>query len=330
MVVWRRAAHYRARMRCAVGGTLVEITEKGKGCWSIAAQAKFSMQAGVVAVKQVFQYQIGGFMSIVSKLGNAIRDPRTSLANWCQRYLDRHRGYSYEFYDNGESELLARIAKTRPRTVFDVGANVGEWANIAANVFPEAQIHCFELSERTFSTLQTNAKGSRFHLNNIGLSDQAGTFTYKDYGDNSGVNTLLLDATFHDANIQPRLIKAPLTTGDIYCDEHNIRQIDFLKIDVEGAEHLVLGGFANTLGKQAIRAVQFEYGYVNGDSKFLMRDFYRLFEQHGYIVGRVKKGAINFREWTYKDNDFTSGPNYVAIRKGDNELLAALALEAGA
>ena len=51
-----------------------------------------------------------------------------------------------------------------------------------------------------------------------------------------------------------------------------------------------------------------------------MRDFYGYFESLGYIVGRVQKGEITFGEWTYKHNDFNSGPNYVAIREDDVEL----------
>jgi hypothetical protein len=108
--------------------------------------------------------------------------------------------------------------------------------------------------------------------------------------------------------------------GDAYCDENGIDFIDFLKIDVEGAEHLVLAGFDKMLMRKSVRLIQFEYGYTNGDTKFLMRDFYEYFEKLGYIIGRVRKGPIFFDKWTYKHNDFKSGPNYVAIRADDLEL----------
>ncbi len=73
-----------------------------------------------------------------------------------------------------------------------------------------------------------------------------------------------------------------------------------------------------------IRIVQFEYGYGNGDARFLMRDFYELFEEYGYKISKVNNGSLKFSEWTYKNNDFKSGPNYVAVRRDDAELIAIL------
>jgi hypothetical protein len=78
------------------------------------------------------------------------------------------------------------------------------------------------------------------------------------------------------------------------------------------------------LQKRMIRIVQFEYGYVNGDVHFLMKDFYEFFKEFGYVVAKLTKGPLNFREFKYSDNDFKSGPNYVAIHKDDVELLALL------
>jgi FkbM family methyltransferase len=254
----------------------------------------------------------------------AVKDPRQALAVMCRKYLRSYNNYSYDFHKNGEHDLLLKLSQIHPKVILDVGANVGDWALIAKETFPEATIHCFELSSRTFQTLSRNVTGSRCVLNNFGLSDKAGEFEYKDYGPDSVVNTLLLDATFHDMRITPQLVKARISTGAAYCQTQGIEHIDFLKIDVEGAEHLVLQGFAELIERKAVRIIQFEYGYTNGDAKFLMRDFFRFFNDKGYVVGRVNKGPIVFRDWIYKDNDFTSGPNYVAIRQDDVELLQLL------
>jgi hypothetical protein len=48
--------------------------------------------------------------------------------------------------------------------------------------------------------------------------------------------------------------------------------IDLLKLDTEGAEHLVLRGFDGALARGRIAAVQFEYGRVNAVTGFLLRD----------------------------------------------------------
>ena len=49
-----------------------------------------------------------------------------------------------------------------------------------------------------------------------------------------------------------------VTTLDIFCAENGIRQIDLLKIDVEGFEYVVLKGAQNVLMKGAIKAIQIE------------------------------------------------------------------------
>lgn len=266
--------------------------------------------------------------TLAARILRGVRSPRATLkrrlARLCEKYLNYYNGYSYNFRKNGERDLLRKVSKLDPRVVFDVGSNVGDWALISRRVFPGAEIHCFELSSRTFETLAQRLQDAHFVLNNVGLADSPGEIDYKDYGANSGLNTILLGSTYHDKVIPPRLRKGRLSTGSAYCREKEIEEIDFLKIDVEGADHLVIRGFSEMLDRQAIRIIQFEYGYVHGDAKFLMRDFFDLFEGYGYVVGRVRRGPIRFAEWTYRDNDFKSGPNYVAVRKADEQLLALL------
>ncbi len=60
--------------------------------------------------------------------------------------------------------------------------------------------------------------------------------------------------------------------GDEFLAREGIGRVDFLKLDVEGAEHLVLQGLNEYLQKGRIRLVQFEYGLVNILTHFLLRD----------------------------------------------------------
>lgn len=258
------------------------------------------------------------------RLQKAWDDPRALGVKLLQGAIDHLRGYSYDFDRNGERRLLERMAALRARTVFDVGANVGDWTLAAAQLLPDAHIHSFELSPRTWRTLSQRVSGPRFTVNNCGMGDRDGTMEFKDYGENSTVNTLLTEATYHDARQTAVVSKAEIVTGDSYCARHGIGQIDLLKIDVEGADHLVLAGFEGMLRAKAVRVVQFEYGYTHGDAKFLMRDFHALFARHGYAVGRLERRGVAFAPWNYKMNDFRSGPNYVAVRENDEAARRAL------
>lgn len=258
------------------------------------------------------------------RLNKAAKDPRQVLVKALQGLIDQLRGYSYNFEKNGEKRLLERLAELKPVTVFDVGANVGDWSLVASALMPQATVHCFELSPSTYQTLRQRLVGAQFRVNNCGMGNQNGVIEFKDYGENSTVNTILTDATYHDHQLTARITQSQIVTGDSHCKGHGVDQIDLLKIDVEGADHLVLEGFAEMLSRRKVRVVQFEYGYTHGDAKFLMRDFYRLFAAYGYLVGRLSPRGVDFSPWHYKLNDFRSGPNYLAVHQDDADLLERL------
>ena len=92
-----------------------------------------------------------------------------------------------------------------------------------------------------------------------------------------------------------------------------IENIDLLKIDVEGAEPSVLSGFGDGIHPNKTPVVQFEYGRVNIENKFLLRDSYIYFRERGYLVGKLLQEGVRTREYSAWDEDFL-GPNYVAIR----------------
>ena len=75
----------------------------------------------------------------------------------------------------------------------------------------------------------------------------------------------------------------------------------------------MLKGMGKLLEEKRVRVVQFEYGYTHADIPFLMRDFYRLFNGLGYQVGRLAPRGVQFQEWSYRLNNFESGPNFVAV-----------------
>ncbi len=258
------------------------------------------------------------------RLLKVVKDPKAAFYSIARNYIRWYEGFSYNFEKNGERHVLDLLSDEPIQTVFDVGANVGSWTKIALARFPGANLHCFELSEDTFATLSGAITDDRAQLNNLGLSNAAGEITYKDYGQNSGLNTIIEEVDFHDGRVPYEEKTGRLSTGDQYCAEHGIDQIDILKIDVEGAEHLVLEGFDNLLSRQRIRVIQFEYGYAHGDARFLMKDFFALFRRHGYVVGPLKPTGVLFGEFHYGWNDFKSGPNYMAVVETETGLIEKL------
>lgn len=238
-------------------------------------------------------------------------------------YLSYYDDQGYDFETNGEGHVLKVLARFPHRVVFDVGANVGDWSKKALQAFPGAAVHAFELSQGTREVLRRNLHGTGVVIPAVGLSDAARSIEYKDYGPLSTVNTIV-PTRYHDARTEFTLKRAELMPGDAYLAQHGLQHIDLLKIDVEGAELLVLQGFARALRDRRIAAIQFEYGYANGDAGHLMKAFYDLLGEHGYRIGRIWSAGVRFKDFEYPMNNFDSGPNYLAVAGDRADLIAAL------
>lgn len=237
-----------------------------------------------------------------------------------QKYLNIHRNFNYDQDSNGERWIVQALARHGLlSTCFDVGANGGDWAALVANENPQAVVHCFEVSPPTYRQLAGRfPDNSRLILNPVGLSDQNGKVEVQHCKDNTGLSSIVeVVSSKNNETIASRVVR-----GADYCAEHGIGRIDFLKLDVEGAEDLVLSGFGDLLLPGSIPVVQFEYGMANIPRKTLLREFHQTFESRGYQVGKLFPRSVRFREYRFEDEDFR-GPNFVAASPEVAKLLGA-------
>jgi FkbM family methyltransferase len=242
-----------------------------------------------------------------------------TAAKLCHQYLKWYGNASYKPQKNGERWLLDVLRGEPVRAVVDVGANVGTWALMAAEVFTEATVYALEVVPMTAEELRTRtAAEPRIRGFAFGLADHTGALTLR-Y--NPAASTHSTFTEYPHGWVGER-IECSVVRGDEFLAREGIERVDFLKLDVEGAEHLVLQGLEEALSQRRIRFVQFEYGRVNILTHFLLRDFYALFAKHGYVVGKIFPDHVDFREYDLNDEDFL-GPNYLACR-GDDPILRRL------
>ena len=235
---------------------------------------------------------------------------------------------------NGETWCLRRLkdGNIAMNWAFDVGGNVGDWTRAFRQNHPESVIHVFEIAAPIFARLQGNVGAlSNVVLNPFGLSNRSEEIdlflpeaekeigratSYKDH----------LDPAFELPGQEPtsfQKIRSKVIRGDDYVKTNKIEMIDFLKIDVEGMEEVVLQGLSDTFAARRIRMVQFEYNTTNIVSKFLLRNAYEFFNRHGYAVGKLYPNYVEFRDYHYRHEDFC-GPNMIAVRSDDRDLLKLL------
>ena len=239
-------------------------------------------------------------------------------------YIDASRGYSYDIDVNGEQQLLVALSRVLepPICFLDVGANVGDWTARATKAFGAYEGHLFEPAPATFANLSVNlSDDKRLRLNPVALMDEPGIKPFKYYGENSGKSTLLTGASYFE---QPStLIDVRSDRGSDYCKRNGIERVNLLKVDAEGADLLVLRGFSEMFETHSIDVVQFEYGYTSADAHTTMKDFFEFFGRRGYVVGPLRRGGVGFKTFEYADNEFRSGPNYVACLPRFRDALSA-------
>ena len=141
---------------------------------------------------------------------------------------------------SGEStcfDYLKKNYKQDSYLVFDVGANVGQYATEAINNFNDDQVfvHSFEPSKNTYEKLVENMKlHNNIKLNNFGISDVATSAMLYSNPENSGISSLY-KRDLKQFNISLKDSESiQLNTIDNYCKENKIKEIDLLKIDIEG------------------------------------------------------------------------------------------------
>ncbi|MGE3623149.1 MAG: FkbM family methyltransferase [Bdellovibrionales bacterium] len=258
-------------------------------------------------------------LAVATALGRSRGDHR-AMTMFCDHFLKAVRNCNYNSEENGERMVLRRLAAFRPKIVFDVGANEGEWSRLALAEMPGIALHAFEIIPETFRILQQKMAGEEgIRLGNFGLSDRNGEVEMHVYASSSTISSHVPYP--HDGDC--RTVACPVRTGDGYMRENGIERIDFLKLDVEGAESDVLQGFSAALSEGCVDVVQFEYGKINIMTRFLLCDFYRFFEERDYAVGKIYPDFVDFRPYDLDDEDFL-GPNYIACRRLRADIREAL------
>jgi FkbM family methyltransferase len=238
------------------------------------------------------------------------------------RSLNRfYENRNHDIYSNGELTVIKKLAKHNPMVIIDGGANTGSYSLLINKLCPGSLVYSFEPVKSTFEKLKENVAD----YNNI-IPLNKGLFN-----DNCTREINLYESNIHSSlyDIQGLPYESKgrhtieLICGDDFVKDQNIGDIDLLKIDVEGAEYDAILGFERHIEKGKIKAIQFEYGYINIFTKKLLIDYYNYFEGKGYVIGKIFPKVVEFRKYEFKYEDFL-GPNFIAVKKTETGLISSL------
>lgn len=176
-------------------------------------------------------------------------------------------------------ELASWLAHFERPVVFDVGANNGEFTKLVQSALPGAAVWAFEPSRVAFETLERSVGEGDVHCFRLGLGRAAGPATLYNYSDRPGSahgSTLApVFSRVHGAEgVAPEEIA--IVTLDEFCDDNDLSEIHFLKVDTEGSELSVLEGGRRMITSGNVHIVQFEFNEMNIVSRTFLSDFYDL------------------------------------------------------
>lgn len=220
--------------------------------------------------------------------------------------------YNSDIYTNREYRWLNQaIVSLQTPVIFDVGANIGKWIEGVLKINPTAIIHAFEPTATTFEKLSQHAFSSAIHLNNIGLGDEKKSLILYDYGDDNSHNSLY---PRHDKPYQTQ-ITVELDTLTNYCHQHDIKHIDYLKIDTEGHDYHVLVGAKSLLEQEQVDMIQFEYGNNYIDARIFLKDIFDLIAPLNYAIYRILPNTLRLIPNYHETHERFIYSNYVILNK---------------
>lgn len=168
---------------------------------------------------------------------------------------------------------------------FDIGCNSGSFVKSLSAFNIKNNIHCFEphpvLSKKT-KEVYPYIKMNEFCLSNNNNELVLNVPTWS-----VGLSSVIERPVFtslHDKGQEINKLTVQCKTVDEYCEKNDIKNIFFMKIDVEGAEKLVLDGASNMLKNKKIIGGLFEVGETLKDANTSESEICNLLESHGYKI----------------------------------------------
>jgi FkbM family methyltransferase len=162
-------------------------------------------------------------------------------------------------------------------TVFDIGAHKGHYTSFVKEARPSAVVYLFEPNADLAATIKHD------NVHNVAVSDGVYKILFHQCeSKNDELSSVYEREVFND--IETSAIEVPAITIDYFLEDNKIKIVDFVKIDVEGAELDVLNGAIKSMTLKKIKFLQVEYGGTYPDAGIKFTDVIKFVNSLGYKV----------------------------------------------
>lgn len=189
-------------------------------------------------------------------------------------------------YEKGTNKTLAKYIK-KGDVVIEAGANLGSETILLSKLVGEGKVYGFEPNPYTFERLSINVTIN--DLKNVKVYDIA-------IGEKNGdISFNIYPKGFCNPGMSSKYMETPLTTKitvqqktlDTFVQEQGITKLDFLKMDIQGAEMDLLNGASATISKYK-PTIFLEALALFNDTKAL----YVKFRAYGYNVYIIEENGL--------------------------------------
>lgn len=181
----------------------------------------------------------------------------------------------------GELCFVRRVMRQAVEAI-DIGGNFGAFSVLMSKTNPSARIHSFEPVPPTYAALARNLERNgcpNVSAINAAVADQDGDMRITTTS-HPATNRLIDPSDHNTCGVTVNAVSL-----DNFCCTNKIREIGLLKIDVEGAEPLVLAGAKELLARKAIHTILIEICPANlKNFQFCADDLADHLESAGYRI----------------------------------------------
>ncbi len=174
------------------------------------------------------------------------------------------------------------------QTIFDIGANTGQFASVARSLFPEGHIYAFEPLPGVYRELVKNKKGDQnITPVNLGLSDRS-TQVQMFCSAFSPSSSLLPMGALHRSewpeSDRQSMVDVRVIRLDEWVQENEvaIKENCLVKIDVQGHELGVIKGGVETLRRSRLIVIEVSF-YELYEQQPLFEDIHDALRDLGFI-----------------------------------------------
>lgn len=196
---------------------------------------------------------------------------------------------AHGYWEKWIHHTVCRLVSPGDRIV-EVGANLGYYTlAMAVMVGPDGHITAFEGNPRmcrlTRRTLEFNGYGNRVDVRNQAATDVAGTLTFSISRTNSGGG----HASVHPGQVPPDMEQ--IEVEGVRLDDAIEGEVDFLRMDAEGSEPLILRGAERLLQNPNLTVVM-EWDVFQMSGRASVPDLVDWLTGMGFHFWRIEHTAV--------------------------------------